>query len=106
LRMTDINGQYSYSEVVKLNVGLIAGTISVRPNPVVTEATVDIYSTIAEKASWTLTDMNGKTVMQRSLNLRRGDNSLNINVGSLPTGMYYLKVTGNTINQAIKLQKL
>ena len=104
--MTDINGQHSYSEIVKLNVGLIAGTITVRPNPVLTEAIVDIYSSIAEKVSWTLTDMNGKTVMHRSLNLKKGDNSLNINLSSLPTGMYYLKVSGNTINQATKLQKL
>ena len=106
LKMTDINGQYSYSDVVKLNVNLIAGTISVRPNPVISETTVDIYSTNAEKARWILTDINGKTVMQRSLNLKKGENSLNINLSSLPAGMYYLKVSGNTINQATKLQKL
>jgi glucose/arabinose dehydrogenase len=106
LRMTDINGQYSYSDVVKLNVNLIAGTITVRPNPVISETTVDIYSTNAEKARWILTDINGKTVMQRSLNLKKGENSLNINLSSLPAGMYYLKVSGNTINQSTKLQKL
>jgi trimeric autotransporter adhesin len=106
LKIIDADGKFSYSGIVKLNLASIKGTISVHPNPVVNNVTVEINATATENANWVLTDITGKTVMQNKIELNKGENSININLTHLPAGMYYLKVVGNNINQGLKLQKL
>ena len=106
LKMIDADGKFSYSDIIKLYPGTGKAAINVRPNPVINEATVEVAAVVTEKASWQLTDITGKTVMQRPVSLNKGSNVININIGSLPAGTYYLKVSGNNINQSIKLQKL
>lgn len=106
LKMIDADGKFSYSNVVTIKLGRFSGAIAIRPNPVVNDATVDVNALIAEKANWELTDITGKTVLQKPLVLVKGDNTFTINLGKLPAGMYYLKVTGNNIHESVKLQKL
>ena len=106
LKIIDADGKYSYSGIVKLILSSIKGTLTIRPNPVVNNVTVEINATAAEGVNWIITDITGKTVMQNRIQLNKGENSMDINLGHLPAGMYYLKVVGNNINQGLKLQKL
>jgi trimeric autotransporter adhesin len=106
LKIADADGRYSYSEIVPLYLGSITSTINVRPNPVVTDAVIDINAVAAENVNWKLTDNTGKIVLQQNILLRKGKNTFPINLGKLPAGTYYLKVTGSSIDQGIKLQKL
>lgn len=106
LKIIDGDAKFSYSDVIKVFPGTGKATISIRPNPVINEATVEVAAVVTEKANWQLTDITGKIVMQRPVTLGKGNNVININIGSLPSGVYYLKVAGNNINQSIKLQKL
>lgn len=106
LKMTDANGSSSYSGVIVLNLNKAREMINIRPNPVVNEATVEINAIAGEKASWQLTDITGKTVLQHTVILQKGTNTVTIHLDKLPSGVYYLKVLGNSINQAVKLEKL
>ncbi|MEP6750736.1 MAG: PQQ-dependent sugar dehydrogenase [Bacteroidota bacterium] len=106
LKLTGAEGKSSYSSVIILNLGEGKPAISVHPNPVLNSVTINIDATVPEKANWQLTDITGKTVMQRPVTLSRGNNEMKINISSLPAGTYYLKVTGNNISQSVKLQKL
>ncbi|HTL08492.1 MAG TPA: PQQ-dependent sugar dehydrogenase [Chitinophagaceae bacterium] len=106
LRMTDNDGKYRYSQMVTLYTGNGKAMLAVHPNPAVNTVTVDINATVAEQATWKLTDMAGKTLMQRTVLLTRGKNTLQIQVTQLPAGTYYLKLAGNNISQSAKLQKL
>ena len=106
LKLTDADGRISYSSVITLKKFTAASLINVHPNPVVNEFTVNINAAVTEKASWQITDINGKPVMQRPISLIKGDNETNINISHLPAGVYYLQVIGANINQGVKLQKL
>jgi PQQ-dependent dehydrogenase (s-GDH family) len=106
LRLTDVSGRTSYSSVVILNAGSAKSIISIRPNPFVNNVTVDVNASVAEKADWQITDISGKTIMQHSIILTKGYNEMTINTSSLKTGIYYLKLSGASINQSVKLQKL
>jgi PQQ-dependent dehydrogenase (s-GDH family) len=106
LRLTDMNGRTSYSSVIILNAGGAKSVISIRPNPFVSNVTVDINAPVAEKADWQLSDASGKTIMQHALTLSRGYNEMTINTSNLKTGIYYLKISSGNINQSVKLQKL
>lgn len=106
LKITDADGKYTYSGIVKINLSSTRGNISVHPNPVVNDVTVAITAMADEHANWELTDIAGRKVMEHGITLQKGENTITIKLGHLPAGVYYLKVYGNTVNRGIKIQKL
>jgi trimeric autotransporter adhesin len=106
LRMIDADGAFSYSGVIILYLEKTRGSVNIHPNPVMNDVTLEINAVVAEKANCELTDVTGKIVLQQSVQLVKGDNTITIHLDKLPAGIYYLKVSGNSINQAVKLQKL
>jgi len=108
LKMVDMDGTYKYSSVVVITTDNITGIVTIIPNPVVSgrEIKVNMRAPIDGKVNWKIVDNNGRTVLQNSSHLNKGNNGLLINVGSLPAGLYYMIVSGAGINQNVKLQKL
>jgi hypothetical protein len=106
LQIVDANGASRYSNVIILSVNKTRGTIIIHPNPVINEATVEINTVVAGKINYELTDITGKKILQHAVTLAKGDNTITIHLDKLPAGIYYLKVSGNNINEAVKLQKL
>ncbi|MEP6725925.1 MAG: PQQ-dependent sugar dehydrogenase [Bacteroidota bacterium] len=106
LKIADADGKYSLSSVVTVYPANNKGIITIHPNPVVNDVTVEINAAVGEQANWEVTDIAGKTVLQHAVLLNKGNNVITINLAKIPAGSYYLKVAGNNINQAVKLQKL
>jgi glucose/arabinose dehydrogenase len=106
LKITATDGRYSYSSIVTLYPGNSKSAVTIRPNPVVNNVTIEITAVVAEQANWLLTDIAGKTVWRNAVILTRGKNIININLAKIPAGIYFLKIAGNNISQAVKLQKL
>jgi trimeric autotransporter adhesin len=106
LRMVDMDGGFTYSQVVAISLADITGRVSVFPNPASQKVTVSINAPANGKVSWKLTDNTGRNVMQNTDMLRQGNNNLQIDVNRLPGGLYYLTVSGAGIDQKVKLQKL
>jgi glucose/arabinose dehydrogenase len=106
LKVNNTNGGYSYSNVVSFGLAANKGTILARPNPVTTDATIEINSIAGESVLVQLTDNTGKTVYLKAIAVRKGSNHIALPMSTLSPGTYYLKVTGAHINQVTKLQKL
>ncbi|HTE25130.1 PQQ-dependent sugar dehydrogenase [Flavitalea sp.] len=106
LKVNDVNGGYSYSDIVSIGLNNKKGTVTARPNPVYNLATIDINAIAAESVKLDLTDNTGKVIKQIRATVSKGNNSININMSMLQAGMYYLKVSGTHISQVVKLQKL
>ncbi|RYY13461.1 MAG: T9SS type A sorting domain-containing protein, partial [Chitinophagaceae bacterium] len=106
LKVNNINGGYSYSDVISFGLAGNKGTIVARPNPVTTDATIEINAVAAEAVLLQLTDNTGKRVYMKSISVRKGNNHIALPMSTLTPGTYYLKVTGTHINQVTKLQKL
>lgn len=106
LRMVDIDGSSKYSDVVTISLNDKSDKISVLPNPTSNFSKVIINAINGGKASWKVTDNLGIVVMQNTLQLKPGANTLPLDLSRLAAGMYYLNVSGPAINQKVKLQKL
>lgn len=106
LKIIDADGKDSYSSVVPLSLAGSKGIITVRPNPVFTDAIIGVNAPVNENANWQLIDNTGKVVMYNAVLLKKGDNNIRVDVSRLPAGVYYLKISGNVINSKVKLQKL
>jgi hypothetical protein len=106
LKILDKDGAYTYSKVVTISLPYITGKVTVSPNPASTEVKVAIIAPVEGKLQLNLIDNTGRVVIRNSLWLKKGNNNLSINIGSLSTGFYYLSVAGAEIDQKIKLEKL
>ena len=106
LKITDRDGAYAYSKVVIISLPYITGTVTVFPNPVLKVMKVTITTAVEGKTKWSLVDNTGRVIIQNSAWLKKGDNNLDINLGSLSAGVYYLNVSGAGIDQKVKLEKL
>lgn len=106
LKIVDKNGNYSYSPVVAISLGGLITKVSVFPNPVnAGEVRVNISIPFEEIVSWKLVDNTGRVVLNNTVQLHRGNNSMTIDVNMLPAGVYYLSVSGTGLDQKVKLQK-
>jgi hypothetical protein len=80
--------------------------MTVAPNPTTGETKMSINAVADGVVHWKVTDYSGKVVMHEVVRLRKGNNNISINVSKLSAGMYFLNVSGEGIDQHIKLQKL
>jgi hypothetical protein len=100
LRLTDLDGAFTYSKViaVKNNNNLI--TLELFPNPVSDMLQVQLPSKQKETVQVTITDAAGKSVFSKTQLINEGNNAISIPVQQLPKGMYYLVVDNQDGRQA------
>jgi len=63
-------------------------TLSVQPNPVWDQATINIQSKVTETVDFRVFDFTGKMVDNRRVDLITGGNTVLFDAGNLPNGMY------------------
>ncbi|MCR6722310.1 MAG: PQQ-dependent sugar dehydrogenase [Chitinophagaceae bacterium] len=108
LRIIDNDGKFKYSNTITVNIPFEPGKVVVMPNPVVGSAPVKAYitSSVNTRVKWSIVDNSGRAVLESSMTVRPGSNTLDINASGLNAGIYYLVVRGEGIDQRVRIQKL
>lgn len=106
LKMTDLDGRYTYSPVISIGIPAGAFHLTAYPNPLVSTTTLNVTSTAAEKAMLTVTDMSGRQVLIRPVFLQKGSNILPLPFfEGLGKGIYQLKLATPANTGTIRLLK-
>ncbi|CAN5414749.1 hypothetical protein BH11BAC1_BH11BAC1_08440 [soil metagenome] len=92
LKQVDYNGHYTYSEVVAIKIEKGTNDISLYPNPAKDELHIDFNSFFDGVIDVMIEDAVGQTNLSLKQNVKRGLNSINININQLADGVYYLKL--------------
>jgi glucose/arabinose dehydrogenase len=106
LKIVDIDGSYTYSDIVTITLPLVTSKVALFPNPAAHEVNVTITTTVDGKVKWQLIDHAGRIVAHNSIGVKRGNNNVVISLNRLSSGTYFLIVSGADIDQKIKLEKL
>jgi hypothetical protein len=93
LQLVDLDGQYTYSEVVVIRNGLI-GTVSVFPNPATDYVNVTLGGSSTESMLIRLYNLSGQLLQERNLS-NAGGTTVPLTVNTYPSGAYMLVVTGS-----------
>ena len=94
---TDLQGKQTVSSVVRIWFGSISAKPSVYPNPI-QGSQINLNTRGLSKGVYALQliGMDGKIVMQRTINLSGNGEMLTLEAGkALSTGMYWLTITGS-----------
>ena len=106
LKQIDKDGKFTFSNVIKLSLSNTATSFQVFPNPVVNNFTASFSAPKSTTATLLIRNTSGQTVYRKTVDVIRGNNSVQVNVPQLNTGMYYISVVNDEINYNAKLQKL
>jgi hypothetical protein len=86
--------------------GAVINTVRLYPNPVVNVTTLEIKTSEPE-LQIIITDMNGKTVYNKTVNSRSGAVKEQLDISHLSSGIYIATVAfGKTSRQSLKIIKL
>ncbi|MCX2741004.1 T9SS type A sorting domain-containing protein [Pontibacter anaerobius] len=108
LKQIDYDGQFNYSKVVsiRLKETIAQGKqLNVWPNPFEEELHVEVYAPVANEVSLVVSDLKGRIIYQRSVQLKMGTNKLNLSLQELSTGVYLLHLQGTDITGKAKVIK-
>jgi trimeric autotransporter adhesin len=106
LNVFDNNGTHKYSNAISVLLPGSIGAVSVYPNPVVTGLKAAVMAPVTGTALWRIIDNTGRTILYSTTILKKGSNTVSINMDKLSAGPYYLYISGNGINVKTKFQKL
>jgi hypothetical protein len=103
LQMTDLDGKYTYSNIVTLQPLVSALAVRISPNPFVQPVSLVVSAPVAGSAVLAVTDVNGRKLAEKALVLQQGDNSLDPSlISNLHPGLYFIHVSMGTQQQTIK----
>lgn len=107
LKMIDKNGQYTYSNMVKISSNANGElTVTVAPNPFRQHIFVELVSPQQEEAELMLTDISGKIMVNQKALLVKGDNQLQLIGENLYShNVYILRVTTKNSTRIMRLLK-
>jgi len=106
VRMTDKDGSSALSNVIVIRQSATLAHIVATPNPFVNNIKVTLESPIAQSATFILTTIEGKQLIQKKVNVTAGKNEIAIpEAGNLSSGMYFLKTIMGAQSQIIRVIK-
>ncbi|MCC5943645.1 MAG: T9SS type A sorting domain-containing protein [Bernardetiaceae bacterium] len=107
LRMEDEIGDIFYSPIVSIAGNQLQGDIifEISPNPFYKDLLVSIVANANEKAILSLINMEGKVLLNQTLDLVEGRQQLNLELAKLPAGVYILQLQSHSSVRHIKVVK-
>lgn len=91
IKDVDKDGKSELSKIVTVTLNKTITQIRILPNPVVNELKIVIDAVNNSSAVIQVMNMEGKTVLQRSVNIVHGENVVTNDISHLPDGVYLLQ---------------
>jgi len=106
LKSVDVDGQYSFSSIIKLVRAEKGWMVEVRPNPFVRDFSIRIEAAVNDKVIMKMTDLSGRVLLAREITVAAGENVFQIpEAGLLAKGIYILTIDGSSYSKTIKVVK-
>lgn len=105
LKQIDKDGRFTFSNIIKLSANSVTSSFLVFPNPAINDFTVSFSANKVGTATLLVRSTNGQTIISKTIDVKKGNNSMLVNASQLKTGMYYISVINDEINYNGKLQK-
>ncbi|MGZ8544226.1 MAG: T9SS type A sorting domain-containing protein, partial [Flavisolibacter sp.] len=94
VRSAEINGQVTYSKILRISAKPVTKGLILYPNPVTDELVLQLGKLPAGRYNIWIHDAAGVVVMEKKLELKGGAHTETMTVGSLQAGWYSLRLSG------------
>jgi protocatechuate 3,4-dioxygenase beta subunit len=94
IKLIDIDGKFTYSNVISAVRGSSNDALMIYPNPFENALNIDYVAESDDVLELTLTDLSGRVVSRMQKTITKGANKITWNnLGSLSSGQYYIRVS-------------
>jgi Domain of unknown function (DUF4082) len=106
LKLVDLDGKYVYSKTISVTGDKNAVPLVIYSNPFSDLIRLKVNVSRAQNLTMTVSDMMGKVYISKSLQAQAGDNLVNLQPAVIGgSGMYILRISGDSYNQTAKIEK-
>ena len=105
LKQIDINGKPTYSNIIRVNRDDITNAKVIFSNKITSILALRIIDMPADQLSLKIIDNSGREVRSQNVRIAPGENSVQLNTGSLPSGFYYLILSAENYKRTFSLVK-
>jgi len=98
LKQMDMDGMFSYSNVVAVNCQESKNDLAVHPNPAQSIITISFIEMADGYVTVKLTDYTGRNVLTKNVEAVKGFNQVPISIDELNKGVYYIEVRSAKLN--------
>jgi hypothetical protein len=105
LKMVDLDGKFTYSKTISITTDQNSLPLVIYSNPFSDQIRLKINVSRPQNLILTVSDMLGKTYIAQSYQAQNGDNFVNLQPSAGSSGMYILRIQGNSYDQTVKLEK-
>lgn len=92
LQPVDVDGKFSYSQVIALQLDAKDMQLFVSPNPAKDVLQVQTGNSNAGNAVLIISDASGRQVVRKTIELQQGNNSIPVNISMLGRGTYFVRI--------------
>ncbi len=92
LKSVDLDGRFTYSDIVTILLNRKMDQIIVFPNPAKDKLNIQATAMEAGNGMIQIIDVNGKIVFKKEIRLTKGSNAFNFDINLLNAGNYFLKM--------------
>lgn len=94
LKMIDVDGKFTYSKIASVRLNGCFYNALIYPNPAKTNLTIKLQNALAESSDLAVMDASGRILLREKISA--GRTTLFLNVGHLPAGRYFIKISSHT----------
>ena len=105
LKYVDIDGKYSYSNILRVTRNDATNTKVIFSNKITSMLTLRIIDLPANELSIKIIDNSGREIKSQQVKINSGENSINLNTGSIPSGFYYLMLSSENYKKTFSFVK-
>lgn len=105
LKQIDINGKPTYSNIIRVNRNDITNAKVIFSNKITSILALRIIDMPADQLSLKIIDNSGREVRSQNIRIAPGENSVQVNTGSMPSGFYYLILSAENYKRTFSLVK-
>ncbi len=105
LKYVDAAGNYSYSNVLIVNRNDVSNTKVIFSNKITSMLALRIIDLPADNVSIRIIDNSGRAIKSQNVKINPGENSINLNTGSMPSGFYYLMLSSENYKRTFSFVK-
>lgn len=105
LKYIDIDNKTSYSNIIKISRDDIVNTKVIFNNRVTNQLNLKIIDLPSNDLSIKIIDNSGREVKSQQVKIMNGENYLNLNTGSIPSGFYYMILSSDNYKRTFSFVK-
>lgn len=105
LKYVDIDGKYAYSNVIRVSRDDMTNAKVIFNNRITSMLALRIIDMPTDRLLIRIIDNSGREIRAQNVKINPGENSFNLNTGSIPSGLYYLMLSGENYKRTFSFVK-